>query len=116
MNHHTTLTPGIEAVIGTGRPAFPGEVQDPADAASAAAEWERRYGEPTPRIRDGRDLLLAVADFLATLGLEPDVRGDEILFLFLGHQCRIELADLERRTVGITATEVAMLAAGIPVG
>ena len=62
--------------------------------------------------------MIAVAQFLASLGLEPDVRGDALDFLFLNRLHRIELEDVEARLerCQISDAEAAMLAAGLPVG
>jgi hypothetical protein len=59
-----------------------------------------------------------VAQFLATLGLEPDVREDATDFLFLGHLHRVEVEDVEARLerCQVSDDEVAMLAAGLPLG
>jgi hypothetical protein len=59
-----------------------------------------------------------VAQFLATLGLEPDVREDAADFLFLGHLHRVELEDVEARLerCQVSDDEAAMLATSLPVG
>ena len=70
-----TSDSAIDALIRDWRPAFPNEgPQDLDDAASAAAEWERKYGDIPRRLNDSRDLLIYLADCLVTLGLEPDIR------------------------------------------
>jgi hypothetical protein len=103
-------------------PAFPDEPgPSPADEAWAAAEFHRKLGEdPSSPIRDARGLLLSIADHLASLGLEPDVHGDAITVQFLGRLYAMELEDidgrLERVRTGISQDELAMLAAGLPIG
>jgi hypothetical protein len=103
-------------------PAFPDEPgPSPADEAWAAAEFHRKLGEdPSPPIRDARGLLLSIADHLASLGLEPDVHGDALTFTFLGRLHALELEDIESRLervrAGISQDELAMLAAGLPIG
>jgi hypothetical protein len=59
-----------------------------------------------------------VAQFLAALGLEPDVRADAVDFLFLGHLHRVELEDVEVRLdrCQVSEDELGMLAAGLPIG
>jgi hypothetical protein len=89
------------------------------DQAWAAAEFARKYGEDPPApIRDARGLLLSIAEHLASLGLEPEVRGDAIDFLFLGHLHWVELEDVEARLDRrqVSDAEAAMLSAGLPVG
>lgn len=93
-----------------------GWVQSPEDEASAREAWEQKFGDQPRPIRDARDLLIAIGDHLASIGLEPDLGGDELTFTFLGHVHRLTLEDLERRRPGPTAAEVSMLSAGIPVG
>src|SRR5262245_46107718 len=102
-------------------PAFPDEPgPSPADEAWAAAEFNRKFGDSPPTIRDARGLLLSIADHLASLGLEPDVHGDALTFTFLGRLHAIELEDIESRLervrAGISQDELAMLAAGLPIG
>jgi hypothetical protein len=103
-----------------GRPAFPDEPgPSPEDQAWAAAEFARKYGEAPPApIRDARGLLLSIAEHLASLGLEPDIRGDAIDVLFLGHLHRVELEDVEARLdrCQVSDDEAAVMAAGLPVG
>jgi hypothetical protein len=61
--------------------------------------------------------LTAVAQFLTTLGLEPDVRSDAVDFLFLAHLHRVVLEDVEARLERCQVSdEAAMLAAVLPVG
>jgi hypothetical protein len=62
--------------------------------------------------------MLSIAEHLARLGLEPDVHGDSIGFLFLGRLHRIELEDVESRLerCQVSDDEAAMLAAGLPIG
>jgi hypothetical protein len=62
--------------------------------------------------------LTAVAQFLAALGLEPDVQSDAVDLLFLGLLHRVELEDVESRLEWrqLREDEAAMLAAGPPVG
>jgi hypothetical protein len=71
-----------------------------------------------PSIQSAGDLLIAVAQTLAARGLEPDVRVDAVDFLFLGHLHRVELEDVEARLerCQVSDDEVAMLAAGLPLG
>jgi hypothetical protein len=59
-----------------------------------------------------------VAQFLASLGLEPNVQADAVDFLFLGHLHRVELEDVESRLerCQLSSDEAATLAAGLPVG
>ena len=95
MGQSTMLTPGIEAIIGTTRVAFPGEVQDPDDAASAAAEWDRKFGDHPRPILDARDLLISIGHHLASLTLEIDLRAGALDFLFLGRRHRLSLVDLD---------------------
>jgi hypothetical protein len=121
MIEPTTSSPGASGdPLIDGRPAFPDEPgPSPEDEAWAAAEFARKYGEPDPTpIRDARGLLLSIAEHLASLGLEPDLRGDRIDFLFLGHLHRVELEDVEARLgrCQVSDDEAAMLAAGLPVG
>jgi hypothetical protein len=103
-------------------PAFPDEPgPSAADEAWAATEFNRELGEdPSPPIRDARGLLLSIADHLASLGLEPNVHGDVITVQFLGRLYAIELEDidgrLERVRAGISQDELAMMAAGLPIG
>jgi hypothetical protein len=103
-----------------GRSAFPDEPgPSPEDQAWAAAEFARKWGEDPPaQIRDARGLLLSIAEHLASLGLEPDVRGDAIDFLFLGRLHRVELEDVEARLDRgqVSEEELAIMAAGLPVG
>jgi hypothetical protein len=82
----------------------------------ADQRWLARNSRPS--IRSAGDLLAAVGQFLTSLGLEPDVRGDAVDFLFLGRLHRIELEDVEARLerCQISDAEAAMLAAGLPVG
>jgi hypothetical protein len=62
--------------------------------------------------------LTAVGQFLAALGLEPDVPGDALDFVLLGRLHRVEVEDVEARLerCQVSEDEVAMLAAGLPVG
>ena len=61
--------------------------------------------------------MTAVAQFLTTLDLEPDVRSDAVDFVFLGHLHRIELEDIDSRLERCQVSdEAAMLAAVLPVG
>jgi hypothetical protein len=71
-----------------------------------------------PPIHSGHDLIVAVAEFLSSVGLEPDVQGDSVGFLFLGRLHRIELEDIESRLERqqVSEDELAMLAAGLAVG
>ena len=59
-----------------------------------------------------------MARFLTSLGLEPDLRGGTLDFLFLGRLHRVELEDVEARLerCQVSSDEAAMLAAGLPVG
>ena len=59
-----------------------------------------------------------MAQFLAALGLEPDVRADAVDFLFLGRLHRVELEDIEARLerCQVSDDETTMLAAGLPLG
>jgi hypothetical protein len=59
-----------------------------------------------------------VGQFLTLLGLEPDVRGDALDFLFLNRVHRIEVADIEARLERsqVSDDEAALLAAGLAVG
>jgi hypothetical protein len=59
-----------------------------------------------------------VAQLLAGLGLEPDVRGDALDFVLLGRLHRVELEDVEARLerCQVSGDEAALLAAGLPVG
>ena len=77
---------------------------------------DRLRHEAASPIRNARDLLISIRDHLASLGLEPDLGGDALTFLFSGHVHRLELEDLELRRPGATAAEIDMLAAGMPVG
>ncbi|MHB1558930.1 MAG: hypothetical protein ACYC61_15880 [Isosphaeraceae bacterium] len=88
------------------------------DAAEFDAAVKRRFGpDDPPPIRDARDLLFAIGDALVALGLEPDTRGDTLAFLAFGHQFTLTLTDHDARQPGrISADELAMLAAGMPVG
>jgi hypothetical protein len=54
--------------------------------------WLARNSRPP--IRSAGDLLSAIAQFLTSLGLEPEVRGDAADFLFLNHLHLLELEDL----------------------
>jgi hypothetical protein len=121
MIEPTTSNPGASGdPLIDGRPAFPDEPGPSEDDLRWAAEsFARNYGEnPPPPIRDARGLLLSIAEPLASLGLEPDVRGDAIDFLFLGHLHRVELEDVEARLdrCQVSEDERGMLAAGLPVG
>jgi hypothetical protein len=72
-----------------------------------------------PSIRSAGDLLSAVAQFLTSLGREPDARGDAVDFLFVGHVHGIELEDVEtrcERRSRVSEDELAMMDAGLPVG
>jgi hypothetical protein len=62
--------------------------------------------------------LTAVGQFVASLGLEPAIRGDAVDSLFLDRQHRVEVGDVEARRERRQASpeELAMLAAGLPVG
>jgi hypothetical protein len=86
-------------------------VSSPADE-----QWVAENSRPL--IRSAGHLLAAVAQFLAGLGLEPDVRGYAVDFHFLNRLHRIELEDVEARLerCQVSADEAAMLAAGLPVG
>ena len=121
MIEPTTSSPGASGdPLIDGRPAFPDEPgPSPEDEAWAAAEFARKYGEDPPApIRDARGLLLSIAEHLASLGLEPDIRGDAIDVLFLGHLHRVELEDVEARLdrCQVSDDEAAVMAAGLPVG
>jgi hypothetical protein len=118
MSQSTTIDPALLDILENCRPAFPNEPGPSAeDLAYADAEFRRKFGPDEPRpIRDSKDLLIGIGDHLASLGLEPDIRGDEILFEFLGRVHRLELEDLESRGPGISPDERAMIAAGLPVG
>jgi hypothetical protein len=63
------------------------------------------------------DPLTAVAQFLTTLGLEPNVWSDAVDVLCLGHLHGVELEDVEVRLerCQVSDDEAAMLAAGLPV-
>ena len=62
-------------------------------------------------------LVTAVAQFLAALGPEPDIRGDAVDLLFLSRPHRVELEDVDSRLERCQVSdEAAMLAAGLPVG
>ena len=106
---------GLDAILDA-RPAFPGEVQHPDDERSAREAWEARYGEAPRPIRDARDLLISIGDHLASLGLEPDLGGDSLTFLFHAHVHRLDLEDLELRRPGTSSDEMAIRAAGMPLG
>jgi hypothetical protein len=54
-------------------------------------------GDLPTSIQSAGDLLAAVGQFLAGLGLEPDVRGDALDFVLLGRLHRFELEDVEAR-------------------
>jgi hypothetical protein len=62
--------------------------------------------------------LAVVAQFLTSLGLEPDVWSDAVDVLFLAHLHRVELEDVESRLdrCQLSDDEAAMLAAGLLVG
>ena len=61
--------------------------------------------------------MTAVAQFLTSLGLEPDVRSDAVDVLFPGHLHGVELEDIEGRLERCQVSgEEAMLAADLPVG
>jgi hypothetical protein len=62
--------------------------------------------------------LTAVVQFLAALGLEPDVQSDAVNVVFLGRLHWVELEDVEARLerCQLSDAEAAMLAAGLPVG
>jgi hypothetical protein len=100
------------------QPAFPCEVQDPNDERSAREEWERKFCEQPRPIRDSRDLLIAVGDFLASLTLEPDLQASSLDFLFLGRRHRLSLIDLDRDVEETLRGQGDrnLLAAGLPVG
>jgi hypothetical protein len=103
-------------------PPISGGAPDPEPDAAVfvPSEDDERWlaQDSRPPIRSARDLLTAVGQFLAALGLEPDVQTDAVDFLFLGHLHRIELEDVESRLdrCQVSADEAAMLAAGLPVG
>jgi hypothetical protein len=99
--------------ISDGAPELDAEVFVPSEADE---RWFARNSRPP--IRSAGDLLAAVAQFLASLGLKPDVREDALDFLFLGHLHRIEVEDVEARLerCQVSDQEAAMLAAGLPVG
>jgi hypothetical protein len=75
-------------------------------------------GDLPTSIQSAGDLLAAVGQFLTSLGLEPDVRGDALDFLHLGDLHRIEpegiVARLDRAQV--SDAERGMLAGGFPAG
>ncbi len=109
----------VSDIAGGLHPAFPDEPPMSAeDSAEFDAAIRRRFGpdEPPP-IRDARDLLFALGDALVAVGLEPDTRGDTLAFLAFGHQFTLTLTDHDVRRPGrISGDELAMLAAGMPVG
>jgi hypothetical protein len=84
--------------------------------SGADERWLARNSRPP--IRSAGDLLAAVAQSLAAMGLEPHVRADAVDFLFLGHLHRVELEDVEARLerCQVSDDEAAMLAAGLPIG
>jgi hypothetical protein len=75
-------------------------------------------GDLPTSIQSAGDLVTAVAQFLATLGLQPDVRSDAVDFLVLAHLHRVEVEDVESRLerCQVSGDEAAMLATGLPVG
>lgn len=105
ITRSSTLDPAIHAALDVARPA-----------PSAGAGRHRECGQRPSAISDARGLLISIRDHLASLGLEPDIRGDEIIFEFLGHVHRLELEDLERRDGDVSEDERAMLACGLPIG
>jgi hypothetical protein len=120
MIEPTTSSPGASCdPLIDGRPAFPDEPGPSPEDQAWAAEFARKYGEDSPApIRDARGLLLSNAEHLASLGLEPEVRGDTLDVLFLGRLHRVELEDVEARLdrCQVSDAEAAMLSAGLPVG
>jgi hypothetical protein len=96
-----------------GAPEPDAEVFVPSEAEEC---WLARNSRPP--IWSAGDLLAAMAQFLTSVGLEPDVRGDAVGFLFLGHLHRVEVEDVEARLerCQVSDDEAAMLAAGLPVG
>jgi hypothetical protein len=101
--------------------AFPDEPGPSSeDQAWAAREFNRKFGDEPAKILDARGLLLSIADHLTSLGLEPDVHDDALTVQFLGRLFSVELEDIESRLervrAGISQDELAMLAAGLPIG
>lgn len=86
----------IDRLLATPLARPDGWTQDPADAASSEAEWNRRFGPEPIRLRDARDLLIYLGERLAEVGLEPDLRAGAIDILYLGRRHRLTLLDLDR--------------------
>jgi hypothetical protein len=101
-------------------PPISGGVPEPEADVFVSSEADERWlaQNSRPPIRSAGDLLAAVAQFLASLGLEPDVQADAVDFLFLGRLHRVELEDVEARLerCQVSDDETAMLAAGLAVG
>jgi hypothetical protein len=93
--------------------AEPPEVLGPSEADQ---QWLAENSRPP--IGSGHDLIVAIAEFLSSVGLEPDVQGDSVGFLFLGRLHRIELEDIESRLEKqqVSDDEVATMAAGLALG
>jgi hypothetical protein len=100
-------------------PPISGGAPEPDAEVFVPSETDERWlaQKSRPPIRSAGDLLAAVGQFLTSLGLEPDVRGDALDFLFLNRLHRIELEDVEARLerCQVSDDEAAMLAAGLPV-
>jgi hypothetical protein len=101
-------------------PSISGGAPEPDSDGFMPSEDDERWlaQNSRPPIRSAGDLLSAIGQFLTSLGLEPDVRGDSIDFLLLGRLHRIDLEDIEARCQRCQASEdeLAVLAAGLPVG
>ena len=116
------IDPGLQAILADGRPAFPDEPPPcEEDLAWYEAQLARNWGVPEPEIiRNPTDLMHSVAGHLESLGLEPAVCGDVLLFMFQGHCFEFTLEDMDARAEAmerqISREEMAMMAAGLPIG
>jgi hypothetical protein len=109
----TASTEPVPPPVSGGAPEPEADVFIPSEADE---RWLAR--NPRPPIRSAGDLLAAVGQFLAALGLEPDIQADAVDFLFLGRLHRVECEDVEGRLerCQVSGDEAAMLAAGLPAG
>jgi hypothetical protein len=101
-------------------PPISGGAPDPATDVLVSSEANDQWiaQDSRPPIRSAGDLLLAIGQFLTSLGLEPEVQGDAVDFRFLGRLHRIELEDIESRLERqqVSEDELALTAAGLAVG
>jgi hypothetical protein len=83
----------------------------------AAVAAVRRWTSQPVVMHGPADLLRSVARYLATLGLEPSIQGDGVLFEFLGHVCELAFEDIDARlSRGPSDDELAAGASGLAVG